>query len=68
MIENTHDYLDTVMSGLMFLASAKNTLDTIDQGFKMVEINYASYYKSINEKGLAFTQDNIYDLLFKHPI
>lgn len=68
LIENTHDYLDTVMTGLMVLASAKNTLDTIDQGFKMVEINYVSYYKSLNEKGLVFTQNNIYDLLFKHPI
>jgi hypothetical protein len=68
LIENIHDYLDTVMSGIMVLASSQNTLDTIDQGFKMVEINYDSYYKSLNKKGLEFNQDNIYALLFSNPI
>lgn len=68
LIENTHDYLDTILSGLMVLASRENTLNTIDQGFKMVEMNYRSYYKSLNKKDLIFNLDNIDDLLFKHPI
>lgn len=68
LIENTHDYLDSVMNGLMSVASAEHTLNTISQGFKLVEINYQSYYKALSSKGLVFTDDNIDELLFKHQI
>lgn len=68
LIENTHDYLDSIMNSLMKLASQKNTLDAIDQGFKMVDINYNAYYKNLSQKGLSFNKDNIHRLLFTHPI
>jgi hypothetical protein len=68
LIENTHHYLDTIMSGIMSLASEDNTLNTIDQSFKMVEINYNSFYKKLQAKGLQFTEDNIDNLLHKYPL
>ena len=68
LIENTHDYLDTVMGGLMALASSKYTLNAIDQGFKMVELNYRSYYDALNVKGVQFDAGNINSLLFKHDL
>lgn len=68
LIENTHDYLDTILSGLMELASRKNTLNSIEQGFKMVEINYSSYHKQLKVKGLSFTKENLNALLFDYPL
>jgi hypothetical protein len=65
LIENTHDYLDTVMKWLMALASSANTIHTVSQGFKMMELNYLSYKKSLLEKNLAFNKENIDLLLFK---
>lgn len=64
LIENTHDYLDTILSSLMSLGSKDHVLNSIDQGFKMVELGYLSYYKRLNEKGLKFDERNI-GLLFE---
>lgn len=68
LIENTHDYLDSIMNSLMRLAAKENTLNSIEQGFKMVELNYYSYYKSINEKGLKFDSNNIDKLFFMNQV
>lgn len=68
LIENTHDYLDSIFSSLMKLASQEYVLNSIDQGFKMVEISYASYLKPLSEKKITFTEENINPLLFKHQI
>lgn len=68
LIENTHDYLDSIVNSLMFLASSKNRLNSIDQGFKMVQLNYTSYYKSMNKKDLKFSNENIDRLLFKYAL
>lgn len=65
LVENTHDYLDSVMRWLMALASSDNTIFTVAQGFKMVELNYNSYKKNLSEKSLVFTQSNIDSLLFR---
>ncbi|WP_219013314.1 HEPN domain-containing protein [Shewanella algae] len=68
LIENTHDYLDSIFSSLMTLASQEYVLNSIDQGFKMVEISFSSYLKSLNKKGISFTEGNIDQLLFKHRV
>jgi hypothetical protein len=59
LIENTHDYLDTIFSALMSLGSKDHVLNSIAQGFKMAELGYSSYYKKLNEKGLKFDEGNI---------
>lgn len=64
LVENTHDYLDTVMRWVMALASSENTIYTVAQGFKMVELNYMSYKKNLAEKGLTFSEENIDQLMF----
>lgn len=66
LIEGAHDYLDTVMSSLMAMASLKYMLSTIDQGFKIMELNYRSYYGALNVKKLKFEAGNIDALLFKY--
>lgn len=66
LIENTHDYLDSIFSSLMALASQEYVANTINQGFKMVEIDYSSYLKCLAEKNLSFKDENIEELLFKY--
>jgi hypothetical protein len=65
LIENIHDYLDSIFSTLMSLASEKNVLNTVDQGFKMVEISYGAYFDRLVKKGATFTEENIEKMLFK---
>lgn len=69
LIENTHDYLDSIMRWLMALASMDATIMSVAQGFKMVELNYMSYKKKLSEKQLVFSKDNIDSLLlrFQYP-
>ncbi|WP_434987474.1 hypothetical protein [Pseudomonas protegens] len=64
LVENTHDYLDSVMRWIMALASSKNTIHTVAQGFKMVELNYIAYKNQLSVKDLTFTEDNIDSLMF----
>lgn len=59
LIENIHDYLDTILSSLMSLGSKDHTLNSIDEGFKMADLTYSSYYKRLNVKGLKFDESNI---------
>ncbi|KAA5845895.1 hypothetical protein F2A37_10520 [Pseudomonas chlororaphis] len=65
LIENTHDYLDSIMRWLMALASMDTTIISVAQGFKMVELNYLSYRKKLSEKNLLFTKGNIDSLLLR---
>ncbi|WP_139121059.1 HEPN domain-containing protein [Pseudomonas mosselii] len=65
LVENIHDYLDVIMRWLMELASKDKTIYSVAQGFKMIELNYLSYRKSLEEKQLVFTKDNIDHLLMR---
>ena len=66
LIENLHDYLDSILNTLMNLASHQGTINSVSQGFKMMELNYKAYYHSLKKKGISFTQDNLQDLLFRY--
>lgn len=68
LIENIHDYLDIVMNTLVRLSSDNLKLDSIEQGFKYVELNYSAYYEGLEKNKDPFTIDNIDDLLFKYLI
>jgi len=68
LIENTHEYLDTVMNSLMKLATEERTITNIDQGFKIAELDYNHYYETLSQKNLSLTHENIEQLLFKHSI
>jgi len=68
LVENTHDYLDTIMNALMLMASKRNTIFTVAQGFKMMELNYNAYHASLNEKNAEFTRDNIDHLLLRFSL
>ena len=68
LIENIHDYLDVVMSTLVSLASGGVKIDTIEQGFKYIELNYEAYISSISEKGIEFCDDTIDEYMFKYAI
>ncbi len=59
LIENTHDYLDTILTSLMSLGSKEHILNSTDQGFKMMELSYSSYYRNLTKKGLIFNDENI---------
>lgn len=66
LIEHTHDYLDTILSRLVELASTPQSIHSVTQGFKFVELRYEAYYKKLSKNGLAFDENNIHDLLFYH--
>ena len=68
LIENLHEYLDSVMNSLMKLAARNYTINTIDQGFKLAEINYQAYLEKLKEKNLTFNEQNLTKLLFQELI
>lgn len=63
LIEHAHDYLDSVLSTLVKLASRPKTVNSVAQGFKHVELKYGHYYKSLTAKGLVFDAGNIETLV-----
>lgn len=64
LIAHTHDYLDTVLSSLVNLASKPKIIHSVGQGFKYVELDYANYYSRLSSKNLTFDAANIDTLLF----
>jgi len=63
LIQHTHDYLDTLLSSLVKLATKPKVIDSVGQGFKYVDLQYSNYYKSLSVKGLSFTESNIVELI-----
>lgn len=59
IIQHTHDYLDSVLSILVKLATSPKLIDSVSQGFKYIELQYNLNYKSLSEKGLIFDSKNI---------
>lgn len=68
LIENIHDYLDIVMATLVRLASDGVKIDSIEQGFKYIELNYEAYYEALASCEEKLTKENIDELLFKYTI
>jgi len=66
LIEHAHDYLDTVLTSLIKMASRPKVVNSVSQGFKHADLSYSNYYKQLQEKGLIFTIDNMDALLFGH--
>lgn len=64
LIEHAHDYLDTVLSSLIKMASRPKVINSVAQGFKQADLSYSMYCKNLEPKGLAFSGDNIDCLLF----
>lgn len=64
LIEHTHSYLDTVLSTLIRLASKPKVIHSVSQGFKYVDLQYATYYTALSKKGTVFVRDNVDNLLF----
>lgn len=68
LIENIHDYLDVVMSTLVNLASEGVKIDSIEQGFMYIDLNYEAYISAITEKDAEFSNENIDAYMFKYTI
>lgn len=66
LIEHTHDYLDTVLSRLIELASKPKSANSVAQGFKFVEMRYANYISNLKNAKSEFTKENIHNLLFMY--
>jgi hypothetical protein len=65
LIENLHDYLDVVMSTLVNLASDGVKINTLEQGFKYVELQYHSYYEKLQSaQADTFSEEDISNNLF----
>lgn len=63
LIEHAHDYLDLVLTGLIKLASSPRKIVSVSQGFKYVEMKYATYYSNL-KASKSFETENIDHLLF----
>jgi hypothetical protein len=59
LIEHAHDYLDTVLTHLVALASRPKKVNSVAQGFKHVKMKYEMYCKGLSQKGLTFDLANI---------
>lgn len=68
LIENTHDYLDVVMGGLMKLATSPKAISSIEQGFKYTELSYASLLKWLSDKSSVFSEESISRIVKKKII
>lgn len=68
LIENTHDYLDIIMGGLMKLAVRPKQISSIEQGFKYIDLSYQSLMKWLAAKGSVFDEDTIGRVLGKRVI
>lgn len=64
LIEHTHDYLDTVLSLLVRLASKPKQVHSVAQGFKFVELRYKTYYQALSAKNLVLDSGNIDQVVF----
>jgi len=64
LIEHAHDYLDTVLTSLIKMASRPKVVNSVSQGFKHTDLSYSVYYSKLQAKGLAFSADNMDSLLF----
>ncbi len=64
LIEHAHDYLDTVLTSLIKMASRPKVINSVAQGFKHADLSYSIYYNSLKAKGLVFSAENIEFLLF----
>ncbi len=67
LIENIHDYLDIILSTLVNIASGGINIDSIEQGFKYIELTYDSYFSTLNLTD-KFDEANIEEVLFRHAI
>jgi hypothetical protein len=68
LIENIHDYLDIIMSTLVSLASERNSIHSVSQGFKFIEINAEASKKAIKNLNEEQYKSNLDDALFKYGI
>lgn len=65
LIENLHDYLDVIMSTLVNIASDGVKINTLEQGFKYVELQYQSYFDRLkSSKSEIFSEEEISSNLF----
>lgn len=65
LIENLHDYLDVIMSTLVNIASDGVKINTLEQGFKYVELQYQSYIDRLkSSKSEIFSEEEISSNLF----
>lgn len=64
LIEHTHDYLDSVLSSLVGLASNPKVIHSVGQGFKFVDLKYSTYINRLTKKPLVFDVHNMDSLLF----
>jgi hypothetical protein len=68
LIENIHDYLDSIMSAIIRLATKPKTISSVEQGFKYIELSYTSYLKELGEKDAVFNSDNLITIFDKESI
>jgi hypothetical protein len=57
LIENTHDYLDTVINQIIKLASESKKITTIEQAFKYVDMKYSAFEDELSAKDVVFTTE-----------
>lgn len=59
LIENTHDYLDTIMKTTIKLSTHNKKISSIQQAFMYSNIQYSALIKWLSKKDTEFSDDNI---------
>ena len=68
LIENIHDYLDLIMSTLVHLASQNGKITSVEQGFKLIEMNCSAFEKSLRKMNREVYVADIDAAIFKFSI
>lgn len=63
LINNIHDYVDTVINSIIKLASDGNKINSTNQAFIFSDIKYSGYIKKLKEDDQIIDKDNINELL-----
>lgn len=64
LIKNLHDYLDIVISTIVFQASDGEKINSIDQVFSFAHLKYQEYRNLLKSTDVNIDQENIQHLLF----
>lgn len=57
LIENTHEYLDSMINEIIQLSCGPRRISTFDQAFEFLKIKYESYLKSIKSINIDKRED-----------
>lgn len=64
LVENAHDYLDTLLSEIIALASDGFRANTLNECFDIMQMNYEKHMKFLNNEKVVCNKSNYKEIIF----